>query len=64
MRIPILPYNVDYNCPCVRTVQSWYTIMYNYKSEMYHEARHEHSKIKQYINKTLETLDICVLQYQ
>jgi len=41
MRILILPYNVDYNCPCIWTVQSCYSIMYNYKSGLYHEARHE-----------------------
>jgi len=41
MRILILPYNVDYYCPCIWTVQSCYTIMYNNNTGIYHEPRHE-----------------------
>ena len=31
--IHVLPYNVDYYCPCI--------IMYNNNTGMYHEPRHE-----------------------
>ena len=39
--IHVLPYNVDYYCPCIWTVHVIRTIMYNNNTDMYHEPRHD-----------------------
>jgi len=65
MRILILPYNVEYNCPCIWTVhviQSCTIIRVGCTMSQDKNfiilVLYCHSRIKQYINGTLETLEI------